>query len=189
MKNNKFILFIFALLAFLGLGIGYAALTDTLTLNGTVSGTGVSGTDVESPDEQIFNFDWVEDSITVDIVQDGEREKNITVDYTFDDDILTVTIKNFAIKGENVTITIDAINNSTYDLCPQFSQMTDQNGIAGVTFRIMSTDPDYFGQAIAPGETEKIEIYYENDTTLVDEPQADRTISFKLVGTAQDPAA
>ena len=37
MKNRKNVLIVFAILAILCLGIGYAALTDTLTLTGTIN--------------------------------------------------------------------------------------------------------------------------------------------------------
>ena len=188
MRNNKFLLFVFAILAFLGLGIGYAALTDTLTLNGTVGGQGVLNTDVESPDKNVFSFDWVENSYAVEINQKGERNNDITVTKEFQDDKLTITIKNFAIKDESVKITITAVNNSDYFLVPTMGGDSAYQTKSSIEYYFMSTDPDYFGQPLAKGETETFTLYFKNTITWVDEPQADVSFTFTLTGTAVDPA-
>lgn len=105
MKNRKNVLIVFAVLAILCLGIGYAALTDSLQLTGTIKG-GASDADIVNPEE--FNILWVsgttEDSSNVALDRGG---KALTSAANADDaeGTATLTISNMFVAGDKVVAT------------------------------------------------------------------------------------
>ena len=117
MKNKKILLFIFAILAFLGLGIGYAALTDTLTLTGTVTGSGVNDIDNDVSNAEAFQLKWVNYNVvsaTHNGTIDGLADIDVDVEISSDGSVMTISINNMALAGDSVGIDLTFKNDSDY---------------------------------------------------------------------------
>lgn len=125
MRKEKIILSIFAVLALICLGVGYAALTDTLTATATASGVSVNDTngdgvvdenDEDIIDETVFNVQWKSAVATKD---GGERTSNqlAVTDPVIagDKNSFTFTVSNMMLKGDTVTVTAVIENTSDYD--------------------------------------------------------------------------
>lgn len=114
MKKQKIILLVFAVLAFIGLGIGYAALTDTLSLTATVSGTGVNDTDIS--DSEAFDIVWTAREPQETQVAAATRPTltGIATLDPNDDDVATISVEGMLLKGDTVVFVFDIENTSEY---------------------------------------------------------------------------
>ena len=95
MKKRRNVFVAFVICALLCLGIGYAALTDTLFINGIVSGDGNAIVE----DETQFDVDFTECSI-----ESNTNESRITATpvYNAGDDIATLTITGLSAANDTV---------------------------------------------------------------------------------------
>lgn len=109
MKNRKNVLIVFAVLAILCLGIGYAALVDELNLSGTVE---ASSSDSEIIDETVFDVDW--GTVTPTIVKAG-NEANIDIDARVTsepNDTALLEVSGLSVAGDKVKVVYEIVNNS-----------------------------------------------------------------------------
>ncbi len=118
MKNRKKIVVALLLVAVLCLGVGYAALTDSLLVNGTVSFLKNATTEAEFAEDVHFvdgsatvNYTGtttgVSSGVTTAVEDEDADPKNV-------DDKLTITVDNtvLAKAGDKVTISANIINES-----------------------------------------------------------------------------
>lgn len=114
MKNRKNIVIAFLLVASLCLSVGFAALTDTLNINGTIS----VGGDNDSNEEAAKEWDAdVSFSNVVKTSKDGKADDSkytVAIDTTATKDILTVNLESgcLSVKGDSVTFTVTIKNES-----------------------------------------------------------------------------
>lgn len=119
MKNRKKIVVALLLVAVLCLGVGYAALTDSLFVNGTVNFLKNATTEAEFAEDVHFvdgsaavtytgTTTGVSSGVTTAVVDEDADPKNV-------DDKLTITVDNtvLAKAGDKVTISAQIINEST----------------------------------------------------------------------------
>ncbi|MBE6707398.1 MAG: hypothetical protein E7577_07135 [Ruminococcaceae bacterium] len=114
MKNRRIVIVAFLLAAILCLGIGFAAVNDTLFVDGLLS-FNPSALD-EKVDEEVYF-----DEATVVISATGADKTNVTAvvgDVEGDDDVddkLTVTVPDtvFSDVGQSVTVNVNVVNTST----------------------------------------------------------------------------
>lgn len=109
MKNRKRVVVAFLLVAVLCLGIGYAALTDTLTIGGTF------GIQVDNENNPGAASEWDEDiyfsavtKINCSNVGASTVAKEYTPQISSDKDTITATIPTGALFVENDTVTFTA---------------------------------------------------------------------------------
>lgn len=133
MKNRKTVIVAFLLVAAMLLGVGYAALTDTLTINGTLA---ANAEDFKDEFEEDIYFSAV-DNITYSNSATSGVTATVDADAKPDDvsfELAAGTLKNkdeyitltYTIKSESdlpATITLDPITNSDH-----FTVTTDWNG-------------------------------------------------------------
>lgn len=95
MKKRRNVITAFTICALLCLGIGYSALTDTLTINGTVSGNG----NETIHDEAQFDVDFTGCEI-----KENTNASRITATPVFnaDDDLATLTITGLSVANDTV---------------------------------------------------------------------------------------
>ena len=120
MKNKRNVLIAFILICCLCLSIGYAALTDTLNVNGTV-GVNVLSDDTtddnDTPNDDTNDKTAWETDFDADVHFANASGVGAVINAN-DNDILTITVPTNAIKPNNrtVTYTVDIVNESTdYD--------------------------------------------------------------------------
>lgn len=105
MKNRKNVLIVFAVLAILCLGIGYAALTDSLQLTGTIKG-GASDADIVNPEE--FNILWISGTTSNSsnpALDRGDKALTSTANTDDAEGTATLTISNMFVAGDKVVAT------------------------------------------------------------------------------------
>ena len=195
MRKEKIILSIFAAIALICLGIGYAALTDTLTgtasftgtgvnANGDVNGDGVVDENDNIESEEVFDVDWT--SVTP-ALTDGERAQLKLTETTVidnDADTLTIAVSNMFLKGDKAVFTCVVTNNSEYDadVTLESSASADHAKVEWSVLINGATAP----VVIAAGQTATVVISVELTETLFDATEnLDVTYSVKLVATAQ----
>ena len=144
MKNRKCILVVFAVLALLCLGIGYAALSDTLNLGGSISANGTDdSTSTGDQANEYLYLSWAEempsgDSLPFDCWVSEGTTGSIYISPIFSDshqqgDVIGFYLdaEGFSKKGESGTVqTAIAISmgiNSTANLTSSYT-LTDRNG-------------------------------------------------------------
>ncbi len=133
MKNRRSVIAIFLMVALLCLGIGYAAVSDDLTIDGTLNlSTGEIedqfATDVKFANASVTTSDaTTADDVTAVI---GDT----TADVTDEDDKLTITVANTEFKeiGQTVVVTVDVVNGSTADANVTIAGYTDASGVFSV---------------------------------------------------------
>ena len=107
MKKRNTTIFAFLLLAAVGMGVGYAALTDTLSLSATVSGTGVNDNDIT--DSKIFDIVWTAREPEETQVSAETRPTLLgtaSLDQS-DSDIATISVEGMLLKGDKVVFVFD----------------------------------------------------------------------------------
>lgn len=108
MKNRKNVLIVFAVLAMLCLGIGYAALTDSLFVNTTVK---LSGDSENTRDEELFDIEIDSTSKNISIVHATSTADYIEAYGMCQDKDLGVTldVMNLSTKGDKIVATWDVL--------------------------------------------------------------------------------
>ena len=94
MNKRRFVIFAFIAVALLCMGLGYATLVDTLTINGTV---GTTADNVEN--EEVFNVEFTQ--VTTPTVVDVDSAVAATA--TVNKDTATLVVTNMGIYGESVS--------------------------------------------------------------------------------------
>lgn len=130
MKNRKNVLIVFAVLAILCLGIGYAALTDKLVMTGTIT-TGQASVEEEAR----FDIDWVE------FGEPSMINGNVSfVPGAIDNDADTAsfTISGFAAKGDSLWVLASFKNVSPDELNAAVTLTLEVEGEGKDKFQIAS---------------------------------------------------
>ena len=191
MRKEKIILSIFAVIALVCLGIGYAALTDTLTATATASGVSVNDTngdgvvdenDEDIIDETVFNVQW---KSAVAAKDGGERTSN---QLAFTDPVIagdknsfTFTVSNMMLKGDTVTVTAVIENTSEYDAKIALTLPT-ADGVVAVTATGDGATVAAGGELEVTITLTLVETLFETDHAL--KTAKDYTVSFEA--TAQE---
>lgn len=157
MKNRKNIVIVFLLVASLCLSVGFAALTDTLNINGTIN---VSG-DNDSNDAAAK--EWDADVSFSNVVKTStygnadDSKYTVAIDTTTKD-VLTVNLESgcLSVKGDSVTFTVTIQNNSEdYAADITFNAPTVDNSNY---FTVTIGDTITTGDDIAAGESKEFTI-------------------------------
>lgn len=146
MKKRKTALLAFLLLATVGLGVGYAALSDELSITGTANASAKDA-----------NFD-----IDLALNSGSSHSGKATVTVAADDaDTATITLdgSKFQTKGDAVTVTFDVTNNSLSDDLTAYLSANVYKGDTGTT----AWTSEYFTIDATLGSTS---IAVEGTTTL-----------------------
>ena len=137
MKNKRIIIFVFAILAILSIGIGYAALTDTLTFTSTVGFLNSKSEDITDSDAMdVVWTNYHEARSTV--VSQGERAEGKEVKHNASDALIDVendtisglTIENMCVKGDKVIISYNYKNLDTSEFSSRVTVSLKINGEA-----------------------------------------------------------
>lgn len=99
MKNRRNIIVAFLLCACLIVGVGYAALTDTLMINGNVT---VKHENANNVFDGCVIFD--------NTITNGDNQID-TIEYSADADTATVSVNSLTVEGSKATFTLKIINN------------------------------------------------------------------------------
>jgi hypothetical protein len=184
MKNRRTIVMAFLLCACLIVGMGYAAVTDVLTIGGTAT------ISYENAAED-FNADvyFVEATDTKVYGVSGNTKVEIgTVTVTADNDVVDVKINNvagdgeFAVYGDKATFTVKIANVGTADATIAF----DAAGAATEYFTFEVTD----GKVTAGGTTEfTIEVTIAKTPDYTADADFSASFTLKATATAVDPQA
>ena len=151
MKNRRFVIGAFLLVAVLCLGVGFAALQQTLTVTGSLS-----------YDTQLANEAFDEDVyFTGTPAINGTASDLNSITAVIDDDdndnlIITVSAGAFSAAGEAATVTVEVLNDSTDALAVSFDEFEQPSA----SFVISHCDPI----EIVAGETGTLTV----TITLVD---------------------
>ena len=108
MKNRKTVVVAFLLVATLLLGVGYAALTDTLTIAGQANIT--TGKAEEALNEDVFFYSAAPADTT------GTSGVADTASVLNDNDRASFTVNSLALGGETATFTFVVHNKSNHDV-------------------------------------------------------------------------
>lgn len=182
MKNRKNVLIVFAVLAILCLGIGYAALSDTLVINGTISGNSRnnSGSVV---DEEQFDLQWTGTPTATPALPEGEdaatyNNLHAAASYTDPNGDATITVENMSIKGQTVVATFEIKN---VDINGYMACLTADIEIEDNSYLICSyvfvedandsncaLNADGSSAVIKAGATVKIQVTIVMNETLID---------------------
>lgn len=119
MKNRKNFLIVFALFALLCLGVGYAALTDTLVITGTAGGSTQNASDVE--DETLFDLKYVTANNPVVNTEKANGSTLTATSVYTNDETATINISNMTVKNEKVVVTFIIENASSQDYDAEIS--------------------------------------------------------------------
>lgn len=180
MKNRKSILVVFAILALLCLGIGYAALSDTLVMTGTVLADG-SGNKIE--EESRFDVDWEKFADPSTIVGNTTFEAGTIDD---ENDTVTFTVSGFTTKGDTIWVHAYFINNSPENLTANVTSTLEVSGTGKEKFSIahyITSENDADKNAhttVAQGKSGYLTIAITLDQTLLSSDDIELTITVKL---------
>ena len=112
MKNRKHVVVAFLLVAAMLLGVGYAALSDTLYVNGTLS---VSAEDVQDTfEKEVYFKDAAKDSSSTGT---GATADTITIEADTDGDVndaVTFTVNSLKVVGEKAIFTFKIQNDNDF---------------------------------------------------------------------------
>ena len=204
MKNKRNVLIAFILICCLCLSIGYAALTDTLIINGSASATAADdNNDQDGSDTLEEAFD---DNLGFTAVKQGTgNSTNVTLsnttpsvtsltttESTFDmTDEVTFSASGFAKKGDKAVITY-TISNRHPDLSASVSapSLKAANGTDEFTSNYFSVSTDWGTEnktIAATTGTQTVTVTVE----MIKTPVENQTASFKLTftATAQEAAS
>ena len=191
MKNKRNVLIAFILICCLCLSIGYAALTDTLIINGNVSVNAAhEGEEPTTPVEKSFDEDlgWTKVILTSSTSVSnnaswtvtsgsGDSATNITstgVEYNYLDEV-TFNVSGFAEAGDNVVLTYTIGNKH-----PDLSATITNASVTGATeyFSIVQEITDNNAEANNGTATVKVTV------TMIKTPIEDKSATMKLTYTA-----
>ncbi len=183
MKNRKIKVVALLLLAFMFASVGYAALTDTLAINGTLE---INKSQVEKALDEDIHFDTGNHIPTIEVYRNGTLVDESTLDavptaaYDADVDVATFSAKQFKEIGEYVLITYQIIHEGEATNLPAKLTIDVAQGSTSPTYLQpeyeFSTDTagnDVDTTGLAVGETCMVTIKLElknipSDTTTAD---------------------
>ena len=165
MKSRRIVIIALALVASLTLGVGYAALTDALMVNGTGSISQSSAN--EQFDGEVY-FTNVENPVNCTaVLAEGEKP-----------DTATITIKDtLAIVGDQATATFTVKNESAVPVTIVTNTSADSNH-----FRAIAEYPD--GNSIAAGQTVTVVVKVTLKATVPDGGVADESFNISFNATS-----
>lgn len=173
MKNRKSVIVAFLLVATLLLGVGYAALTDELTINGTAK---VDATKAEEVWEAKVYFSASEVTSST-----GSGTTADTVSHTAD--AATFAVNKLALKDEKVVFTYTIKNDSDVDAVISVKSTSETDTLE--KFTVAYAYPN--GMTIAAGQSITVTVTVTLDENIVDTTEA--SFSLVLTATAQEPTA
>ena len=155
MKNKRLLIFVFTVLAIIGLGVGYAALTDTLTISSTVGFLNIKDDVITDSNAMVVEWMGIHTE-RIKVVSQGEREAGKEVKHNAsnalinaDKDTITgLTIENMCVKGDKVIITYNFKNLATSEFA---SRVTVSLKINGETVATEGTYDDKFSYSAKVG--------------------------------------
>lgn len=158
MKNRKRVIVAFMLVAVMLLGVGYAAITDVLDIQGTAEVT--TGNSQSALDQDVY-FSGVKDP------SDSTFKNNVTytigteVQYTAqinsdNNDKASFTVSGLKKKGDAIQITYNITNNGAADLTATVTPLLLQN--SNSTYFDVTSDWNSLPQDIAPSASKTITI-------------------------------
>lgn len=191
MKNKRNVLIAFILICCLCLSIGYAALTDTLYVQGTATVNVLSeGDEPTTPFEKKFMEEiyWsdakpAENTVTATRTTEAESKidgANDTLDSATKPDALLITIpaEVLTVEGDSTTITATVKNDSDYNINAVLSAVTDND--TSNYYTITWAWANNGTGAINQGATADVTI----TVTLTKAPITDTTATFNMTLTA-----
>ena len=163
MKNRRNVIIAFLLCASLVVGVGYAALTDTLRIDGTANVKHENANNV-------FDGEVLFDTT----VTHGKNQID-TIEYGTDGDIANVTVNSLTVEGSTAVFEMKIINNyqETIYVTPKIDETS---GLFDKT--LISLSSNWLSQTheILPGETLKNTL----TVTCLRTIEADETTSFAI---------
>ena len=184
MKNRRIAIIAFVLVAVMAIGVGYAALTDVVTINGTAN-AGIN--DDEFNNEVLFTSAVVT-SQTVNGVSSTPGTgtgTGVTAQIADGDDVtITVTTEAFKTLNDKVLVTIVLTNNS--DVNATLKSVTVNEGDTeyfGVTILNTSEDPDAQPANDQPIAANGGTITFTVEIELIKTPTDDVNTSFSVSAT------
>lgn len=154
MKNKKFLMGLFVIVALLCLGIGYAAVTKTLTINGTISTGKITDEDIEHD----FIVEFYDTAGKYKVVKTPVNAENtdLTGSVAFEDE-LTATINVAGMKnvGDKVVFTLTVVNKSADLMAQPFDYTnTEQPNLRSIQWVGSAAQPLVKGSTyVSPVET------------------------------------
>lgn len=142
MKKRRTIIIAFVLAAVLVMGVGYAALTDLLTVDGKAN---ISIEDAQDQFDEHIYFSKVETP--------ADAEDTITIDTTtFASDTVNINVKSLHAEGQTAVFTMTIKNDSalTVNVAPKIA--TDESEEDITTLLNISSDWNGQAQQMAAGE-------------------------------------
>lgn len=156
MKNKRNVLIAFILICCLCLSIGYAALTDTLYVDGTadvkVLGTDTDDTDFEQDFREAIYWEPVDTSsngVTTQTTTEEDSGRTGDNDTATQPDVLTIELDSTVLtyEGASVTVTATVKNDSDYDIIATLSaaqignvKNKENEDVAGSTYFTIVND-------------------------------------------------
>ena len=182
MKSRRNILIVLAVLAILSIGIGYAALTDTLTLTGTVKGSELTG-----EKEAYFDIDW----ISGETISNSNANVTVTPSASSSSDTAQLKIENMQIVGDKVVVAFQIKNvkcpantKASINVTSSNSGTTNLNISTGFSTTKDGT-PSGTTTTLASGETTYFIVTIESKKTLATSGDAiNCTLTYTLTATA-----
>ena len=197
MKNRKSILVVFAILALLCLGIGYAVLTDSIDLTTTLDG---QGSDTKVEDESLFCISWIKETIFIDTMENGQDPITVTPTYTNSDNNSvngrTVSIEldmdGFQFAGDQAFVKVEVANDTPLEGVAAKVVLSHDNSENlfddfGITYYFVGEEGENLGKTLTIGYQESayvmIEIYMKN-TLLTSADKVSGTWTLTATGTS-----
>lgn len=192
MKNKRNVLIAFILICCLCLSIGYAALTDTLIINGSASATAADdNNDQDGSDTLEEAFD---DNLGFTaVVQANGNTENVSLKngdtavtttqstFTMTDEV-TFSASGFAKKGDMAVITYTITNNHPDLSASVVVPVLTADGTNNFSSEYFSVTNDWTAAKVvtANGGTQTVTVTVE----MIKTPVEDKSVSFKLTFTA-----
>lgn len=185
MKNRKNIVIAFLLVASLCLSVGFAALTDTLNINGTINVGGDNTSNEEAAKE--WDGDVYFSKVDKTSKNGNADDSKYTVSIDTAKDTLTVNLTSgcLSVKGDSVTFTVTIKNDSTdYAADITFNDSTVANGeYIKVTVTGLTT-----GEDIQPNGEKAFTVTVALDKTPAD-AISNSTFSIAFTATTAAPSS
>lgn len=170
MKKRNLFISMFLLVSILFLGIGYAALTNNLTINGSLSAT---------KNDENLNVEFV--AVTKAAKEpDGTESTAFTIGATVSGHTATISVQNMSILDQQAIVTFTVQNNSAIDLDSldailgsNFTIKLGEGSVTGTNYTITSESTDTNDAAnIFRGEHFLVSVAYSKPEDLSPEEEA-----------------
>lgn len=173
MKNRKIIVTAFILVAIMVLGVGYAAVSDTLDIQGTAD---ITATDAgETLNEDVYFSGIMKGDTRVDAIVAGDNLGYVASININDNDMAHFTVSSLKKAGDSVTITYEVTNESTNPVTLALKNSSSTEPIFTVT-----TELDSATKVVGAGSTTTVWV----TVTLNADPTAAVTGAFTVGITA-----